>query len=338
MIDPELDYSTVAMKQVQGSDKKRGWKVSAGQAGIRMEAFVRLSLPHLSRRQAIKAIAEEAFLINGKATKKGYRLRQDDVVTLDANADWLSELPRPSADLQVAIVYEDAEVLAVNKPGGMPTHGFSGRDKETLANFLIAARPELSTVGKSRWEPGLVNRLDRETSGLVVVAKSRRAFDHLRAQFRRRQVAKSYVALVWGDSAPWGRISFPLVHDSTDKSRMRAIVKEPPLAGPRVKSWSAQTRFRKLASSKEMSLLEIEMETGVTHQIRVHLAAIGHPIIADAVYGSGNTENLGLRRHFLHARRLQFLHPAKSERIDITAPLPSDLREVLKRLKISDVD
>ncbi|MGH7784499.1 MAG: RluA family pseudouridine synthase, partial [Candidatus Binatia bacterium] len=213
------------MKQVQGSDNKTNWKISATQAGIRREAFVRLCLPHLSRRQSMKAIAEKAFSINGKAVKKGHRLEEGDIVTFDGIDDWLTGLPRPSQELHASIVYEDAEVLAVNKPAGMATHGFSGRDRETLANFLIAARPGLSTVGKSRWEPGLVNRLDRETSGLVLVAKTQQAFEHLRAQFRHRQIAKSYLALVWGDAPPCGTISFPLVHDSSDKGRMQAMIR-----------------------------------------------------------------------------------------------------------------
>ncbi len=309
------------------------WKISAAQAGIRMEAFVRVCLPHLSRRQAIKAVEENAFFVNAQPAKKGYRLREDDIVMLHGSADWLNHRPPPFEDLQPAIVYEDADVLAVNKPGGLPTHGFSGRDKETLANVLIAARPELSKIGKSRWEPGLVNRLDRETSGLVLVAKTQQAFENLRGQFRDRQIGKSYLGLVWGDPGPHGTISFPLMHDSRRKGRMRAIIGEVPSRG--VKSWSAQTRFHKLASSGLKSLLEIEMETGVTHQIRIHMAAIGHPIVADGVYGSTNSEDLGLRRHFLHAYRLRFLHPASSVRTEITAPLPSDLAEVLNRLKLA---
>ena len=321
------------MEPVQGSDTERIWKVSAAQAGMRMEAFVRLCLRHLSRRQAIKALEENAFLVNGRPAKKGHRLRENDVVILHGSTDWLNQRPPPFEDLQPAIVYEDGDVLAVNKPGGLPTHGFSGRDKETLANLLIAARPELWKIGKSRWEPGLVNRLDRETSGLVLVAKTQQAFDNLRGQFRDRQIGKSYLGLVWGDPGPHGMITFPLAHHSRSKARMQAIVGEIP--GRELKSWSAQTRFRKFASSGLTSLLEIEMETGVTHQIRVHMAAIGHPIVADGVYGSTNSEDLGLTRHFLHAYRLRFFHPASSVKTEITAPLPSDLTKVLKRLKLA---
>ena len=308
------------------------WKISGAQAGMRMEAFVRLCLPHLSRRQAIKAVEENAFVVNARSAKKGYRLRENDVVMLHGSVDWLTQRPPPYQDLQPAILYEDADVLAVNKPAGLPTHGFSGRDKETLANLLISARPELSTIGKSRWEPGLVNRLDIETSGIVLLAKTQQAFEDLRKQFLDRQISKNYLGLVWGDPAANGTISFPLMHDSRTKGRMQAITGK--VRSSRVKSWSAQTRFHKLASSGVMSLLEIEMETGVTHQIRVHMAAVGHPIVADGLYGSADSDNLGLRRHFLHAYRLRFLHPANSASIEITAPLPSDLMEVLNRLKI----
>jgi 23S rRNA pseudouridine1911/1915/1917 synthase len=332
MNSAERGYSTVGMEPVQGSDTKRMWKISAAQAGMRMEAFVRLCLPHLSRRQAIKAVEENAFVVNAQPAKKGYRLRESDVVMLHGSADWLNQQPPPFADLQPVILYEDADVLAVNKPGGLPTHGFSGCDKKTLANLLIAARPELSKIGKSRWEPGLVHRLDTETSGLVLVAKTQRSFESLRAQFHHRQIGKTYLALVWGEPAAAGNIGFPLTHDSQDKSRMAALTGEVPSKG--VKSWSAQTRFRKLASSASTSLLEIQMKTGVTHQIRVHLAAIGHPIVADGVYGLARSEKLGLKRHFLHAHRLRFFHPSSSAQVEIMAPLPTDLTEVLNRLKL----
>ena len=221
-------------------------------------------------------------------------------------------------------MYEDASVLVVDKPAGMATHGFSGRDLGTLANFLAAERPDLLMIGKSRWEPGLVHRLDRETSGLVLVAKTQAAFDDLRLQFRRRQVKKKYWALVWGITEPEGAMAYPIAHDSRDKKRMRAISDISPRP-KKQKSWAALTRFRKLWDADGLSLLEIEMETGVTHQIRVHLAATGHPIVGDILYGENDREKFSLERQFLHAYCLEFFHPRDRRVVKIESELPLEL-------------
>jgi len=223
-------------------------------------------------------------------------------------------------------------LLVVNKPAGMPTHGFSGKDTQTLANFLVAHRPDLSTVGKSRWEPGLVHRLDRETSGLVLVAKTPAAFDSLRLQFHRREVKKIYWALVWGTTAAEGAIDFPIAHDSRDRRRMRALKNSDRRREP-VRHWQALTQFKRICRRGGLSLVEVEMATGVTHQIRVHLAAMGHPIVGDVLYGQAGSETFGLNRHFLHARALEFRHPKNGRRIKVEADLPKELQQVLSHLK-----
>jgi 23S rRNA pseudouridine1911/1915/1917 synthase len=214
----------------------------------------------------------------------------------------------------------------------MATHGFSGRDRDTLANLLAAQRPDLLGIGKNRWEPGLVHRLDRETSGLVLVAKNQVAFDALRLQFRRRQVKKKYWALVWGITSAQGSVSFPIIHDARDRRRMRAIIGKSPRSKGQ-KGWLALTRFRKLYDSDGLSLLEIEMETGVTHQIRVHLAAIGHPIVGDFLYGGEGRESFGLDRHFLHAYGLKFFHPRDQRVVKTASELPLELKVVIGRLQ-----
>ena len=230
------------------------------------------------------------------------------------------------------IVYEDDGVLVVDKPAGMATHGFSARDQDTLANFLAAERPDLLMISTSRWEPGLIHRLDRETSGLVLVAKTQAAFDDLRRQFRRRQVRKKYWALVWGIPEPEGTVAYPIAHDSRDKRRMRAISDISPRS-KKQKSWPALTRFRKLWDVDELSLLEIEMETGVTHQIRVHLAAIGHSIVGDFLYGEESRESFGLKRHFLHAHGLEFFHPRDHRVVNAESELPLELEAVVRHLQ-----
>ena len=279
------------------------------------------------------AIDNKFFRIDGKPGKKSEKLRAGQIVTFRGPAEWFFTQPPPAKQLEVPILYEDTSILVVNKPAGMPTHGFSGRDSQTLANFLAAQRPGLLTVGKSRWEPGLVHRLDRETSGLVLVAKTPLAFDKLKMQFRRREIKKTYWALVWGTAEAEGLIDFPISHDSRDRRRMRALknAEHPRLA---LKEWPALTHFRRIGQRRGVTLVEVEMATGVTHQIRVHLAAVGHPIVADALYGDAGSETFGLDRHFLHARVLEFRHPEDGRTIKVEAPLPGELQQVLKRLKI----
>jgi 23S rRNA pseudouridine1911/1915/1917 synthase len=308
----------------------RYWIVPAEGAPIRLDAFVRRCLPHLSRREVENAIDDNLFRIDERAGEKGDKLLSGERVTFEGPEHWLLSAPIPQSQLRVPIVYEDASVLVVDKPAGMPMHGFSGRDTDTLTNFLIAERPGLLNIGKSRWEPGLVHRLDRETSGLVLVAKTQAAFDHLRLQFRCRQVEKKYWAFVWGKAATEGSVSYPLGHDLLDRKRMRALVDRSPRLKSQ-KSWPALTRFRKLYDADGLSLLEIDMETGVTHQIRVHLAAIGHPIVGDVLYGDPRRENFGLKRHFLHACCLKFSHPKEHRIVETRSELPLELDNVLSR-------
>jgi 23S rRNA pseudouridine1911/1915/1917 synthase len=306
----------------------RSWRVSDDHAGIRLDTFVRRYLSHLSRRQVENAIRGKLFRINNRIGGKGDKLSPGDWVNFKGPGSWLLTAPFPQSELRAPIVYEDESVLVVDKPAGMATHGFSGRDHDTLANLLAAQRPDLLGIGKNRWEPGLIHRLDRETSGLLLVAKTQKAFDVLRHQFRRRQVKKKYWALVWGITPAEGSVSYPIVHDARDKRRMRAIVDNSARAKGS-KSWLALTRFRKLRDGDGSSLLEIEMETGVTHQIRVHLAAIGHPIVGDFLYDAEGRESFGLKRHFLHAHGLEFFHPRDHRVVKVESELPLELKVVV---------
>jgi 23S rRNA pseudouridine1911/1915/1917 synthase len=319
-----------AMADQAESGATRSWAVPAELNHIRLDAFARRCLPHLSRHSLADALNESLFRINGRIAHKGDKLKPGDRLTFAGPEIWLARCPQPNAELHVQTAYEDEAVLVLNKPAGVATHGFSGRDRDTLANFLAARYPDLLMVGKSRWEPGLVHRLDRDTSGLVLVAKTQRVFERLKAQFRDRRIKKKYSALVWGITADDGSITYPIAHDARDPKRMRALVR--PLQSPAPKSWKAFTRFRKVSTARGFTLLEIEMTTGVTHQIRVHLAAVGHPILGDPIYGAGKTEPLGLDRQFLHAGRLDFNHPEQGKPVSVEAELPSELREVLKNL------
>lgn len=302
------------------------WTVPAGAPPVRLDAFVRRALPHLSAREAEKAIGEGAFRINGRRGKKGDRLAGGDTLAFEGAAHWLAPAPAPRPDLDVPVRYEDASLLVLDKPAGMATHGFSGRETGSLANFIAAARPQLCGVGRSRWEPGLVNRLDRGTSGLVLAAKDQAAFDDLRAQ----SIKKKYWALVWGEIAAEGTIDLPLVHDSRDRKKMTPLPPAGKKSPPR--SWGATTRFRRRGHAGGFSLLEVELERGVTHQIRVHLQSSGHPIAGDPLYGGGRADPFGLGRQFLHACYLGFRHPKDGLDVVVESPLPEELKRVLEEI------
>ena len=314
--------------QVDGGEIKT-WLAPDGAAPVRLDGFLRQCLPHLSRQEIQLAIADKCFLLNGRVARKGDRVGSGDRIAFVGPMELLAEAPPPAPQLEIPIIYEEESMLAVDKPAGMATHGFSGRDGATLANFLAAQRPEILTIGKSRWEPGLVHRLDIETSGVVLIAKTQAAFDSLRDQFRRREVKKVYLALVWGEPLERGTIELALAHDRGDRRRMVAV-REPERSSDR-RVWRAVTHYRVIASAHGRSLLEVEMETGVTHQIRVHLSSNGYPIVGDTLYGADHLERFGLARHFLHARSLTLRHPVSGQRLTVSAELPMELREVLQR-------
>lgn len=308
------------------------WIVPSELAELRLDAFVRRCLPHLSRRQIEKAIAAKVFSVAGRTIRKGDRLASGDQVKFHGPAAWLAAHPWPEAEIVVPIVYEDSWIIIVNKPAGMPAHGFSACERGTLANFVLGRWPALANVGPSRWQPGLVHRIDIETSGLVVIAKTNSAYVGLRSQFAQRRVQKIYWALVRGSAGAQGLISLPLARGRGDGRRMRPV--QPEVSGGEEKTWTAITRYRTIGRARGLSLLEVDMETGVRHQIRAHLAAIGHPIVGDALYGDSETETVGLKRHFLHARRMSLRHPESKKTLTVAAELPDDLVEVLGRLRI----
>jgi len=311
----------------------RAWTVPPGQDGIRLDDFVRRCLPHLSLRETRRAIEAGAFRVDQRLGKKGDRLCGGCVLALRGFPDLLAESPVPTRDLKVSILYEDDCLLALDKPAGVATHGFSGRETRALANYLAAIRPALVGVGGNRWEAGFVHRLDRDTSGIVLAAKDQEAFDHLRSQFRRARVRKKYWALVWGKAGSGGVIDDPLIHDPQDRRKMKLSGRE----GGRkraAKRWKARTRFQTVAYSRGFSLLRVELETGVTHQIRVHLAALGLPLVGDPLYARERPLPPALGRQFLHAFSLEFRHPRTGQQLIVESPLAAELREVLRGLRL----
>ena len=295
-------------------------------AGQRLDRYLVATLAEMSRTHIQQLIAGGAVQVNGRASKSGYVLRAGDEILVDLAilAPQASQAkPHP---LPLDIIYEDADLLVINKAPGMVVHPAPGHTEDTLVNALLARYPDLQN-GSNGERPGIVHRLDRDTSGLLLVAKNARTQAALIEQMRRHEVVKRYLALVEGVIAlDQGSIDAPIGRDPRHRQQMAITA-----TGSR----EARTHFRVLERFARHTLLLIQLETGRTHQIRVHLKAIGHPVVGDPTYGSGNMiRGSRLRRQFLHAFQLQFIHPVSGKQIEIEAPLPEDLQAVLERKDI----
>jgi 23S rRNA pseudouridine1911/1915/1917 synthase len=297
---------------------------------MRLDAFLASQIEGWSRARLQRLIESEDVLVNGNPAKPSYKLREQDEVEV--------ELVAPPADvftpenIPIDILYEDTTLIVVNKPAGLVVHPAAGSPSGTLANALAYHFQQLPDAGTGL-RPGIVHRLDRDTSGLLVVAKTEAALENLSDQFRERTVFKSYVALVHGRVlANSGRIDQPLARDPTNRTRM-AVVR-----GGR----NALTLYRVRRSFERFTLLDVELKTGRTHQIRVHLAWLKHPVVGDETYGGGRDNTIqdprlrarvrSLNRHFLHAEKLAFTHPETRELVTFEAPLPEELCELLSVL------
>jgi 23S rRNA pseudouridine1911/1915/1917 synthase len=301
----------------------------ADSAPARLDVFLARHIPHWSRRTAQRAIATERVRINGRRARKGQLIRSGDIVHV---ADDLLDPPtlQPNPDLALTVLYEDAAVIAIDKPAGMPSHALRTTETATVANFLLARYPELATVGKSRLEPGIIHRLDTDTSGSLLVGRTAQAYDALRKQFAAQQVTKEYLALVHGAVTIAGRVDTAMIHDPGDRRRMR--VRSATDSG-RIRA--ALTYYRPLERLRGATLLSVQIVTGVMHQIRVHLASIGYPIIGDRLYGRP-TAVLRAPRQLLHASRLAFVHPLTPKPISITSVPPRDFTEFVRNLKLAE--
>lgn len=288
--------------------------------GERLDKALAAALPDLSRSQIQRLIKDAYVTVGGQVVKPSYRLAPGDRVTV--------RLPPPQPTALVAeaipldIVYEDADILVVNKPAGMVVHPAHGHTSGTLVNAVLAHCPALEGVGGEQ-RPGIVHRLDKDTSGLIVIAKNDRAHRELQRQFKAREVAKAYLTLVEGRVSPQqGLIEAPIGRDPVQRQRM-AVVRN---------GREAVTRYTVLETFPEYTLVEAEPVTGRTHQIRLHLAFIGHPVVGDRVYGR-RKQRLELSRYFLHAHRLTLALPGTGERRTFIAPLPPELEAVLAELR-----
>jgi 23S rRNA pseudouridine1911/1915/1917 synthase len=269
-----------------------------------------------SRGLAERLIADGAVLVDGEARVKSHRLAggEDVVVELPPDA-----APLRAEEMNLRVAWEDEHLLVVDKPAGVVVHPGAGHETGTLVHGLLA----LDAAGGEEERPGIVHRLDRDTSGLLVVARSDEAHERLQESIRRREVERRYLALVQGSPrSRSGRIEAPIGRDRIDRTRHSLDTPNPR---------DAVTRFEVVELLGPRTLLEVALETGRTHQIRVHLEAIELPVSGDPVYGVAG--DLGLERQFLHAGRLAFDHPISGERVDVGSPLPEDLAEALERAR-----
>ena len=296
--------------------------VSEEQAGQRLDHFLVAALDGISRTAVQRMISAGQALVNGRASKAGYLLRSGDTVAISAlqserHAPEIQPQPTP-----LAIVYEDQDLLVVNKPAGMVVHPARGHFGDTLLDMLLARYPEMGQFGDSE-RPGIVHRLDKDTSGLLIVAKNMRAQAALVEQMKQHAIIKRYLALVEGVVAlDAGSIDAPIGRDPRYRQQMAITT---------ASSREARTHFRIVQRFSRHTLLLLQLETGRTHQIRVHLQAIGYPVVGDPVYGpTGKHDTLPLSRQFLHAYQLAFNHPITGQRIELEAPLPKDLEQILQ--------
>ena len=277
----------------------------------RLDTFVRASLPGLSRRLVRAMIEDGRVRVNGRVAPKGARVTDGDVVEIPI-VDGL----QPDPDAPLHILFEDADVIAVDKPGGVAGHALDPRERGTVAGALLARYPELAGIGDPL-SAGLVHRLDTGTSGVLLAARSPAVFQAIRSAFRRHAVLKRYVAVVEGRPAAGTVVDVPLAHDTADRRRMRAA-----RAGDR--AWPARTYLAAVVPCGDRARVDVEIRTGVTHQVRAHLALLGHPILGDTLYG-GRPADLAAGRHALHAAMLELSAPE----LHVVAPLAGDLAALL---------
>lgn len=300
-------------------------------ADLRLDAYLAAQIDGWSRARLQRLIDDEEILVNGKSAKASYKLRAGDAIEVELAAP-------PSAgftpeNIPLEIVFEDDDLVVVNKSAGIVVHPAAGAHSGTLANALAYHFQQLSThAGAIR--PGIVHRLDKDTSGLLVAAKTESAHENLADQFRARGVFKSYAALVYGVvRLEAGRVEQPIARDPRNRTRMAVV------SGGR----EALSLFKIRRSYNSFTLVDVELKTGRTHQIRVHLSWLKHPVVGDELYAGGRENSIQdvqlraqirkLNRQFLHAEQLGFSHPRTGEQMRFVAPLPAELTDLLEELE-----
>jgi 23S rRNA pseudouridine1911/1915/1917 synthase len=305
--------------------------VTAEDAGQRLDRLVARTCPELSRTRVQELIESGNVVLNGKSAKDAHKIHVGDrIEVLPAQRPPLRAEPE---SIPLNVLYEDSDVIAINKPAGMTVHAGAGSSHGTLVNALLGRGQELSKTDDPL-RPGIVHRIDKETSGIVLVAKNDFAHAKLSEAFRLRTIQKTYLALVQGTlKEDSGRIELPIARDPKHRNRMTARRTE---QMPNARA--ARTDWHMLMRIGPATLLQIQLHTGRTHQIRVHFSALRHPVVGDELYGADTqlhveqTNLPALGRNFLHAAKLAFTHPRAGEMVRLTAPLPAELRAYLQKL------
>ena len=301
--------------------------------GLRLDRFLVSLLPEQSRSQIQRLIKEGHVRVGDREAKANQAVKTGQEVVVDVPAP-VDPVPQPEA-LPLPILYQDHDLIVIDKPAGMVVHPAAGHTSGTLVNALLHYVDDLSGIGGEK-RPGIVHRLDRGTSGLMVVAKHDSAHEELARQFSAREVEKEYIGLVWGEVMAGRRIDAAIGRDPSNRKKMSSTTSK-----RMRRSREAVTRIvRAEHFGRTLTLANVAIHTGRTHQIRVHLSTIGHPIVGDALYGGVHRRVPGdlravthLERPFLHAARLAFKHPDDERRMEFTSELPEDLQRVLDELR-----
>jgi len=295
----------------------KAYNLVVDKQGARLDKYVSEKYPELSRTQTQKLISDGFIKVNDRVAKAGLRLNAGDRLTISLPPAAPSSL-LPEA-IPLNIIYEDDDLLVIDKPPGLAVHPAPGHPTHTLANAILSHLSSLPDTGDWR-RPGIVHRLDKDTSGVMVVAKNSTAHLNLTDQFKARSVVKAYLVLVKGHLTPEdGIIEAPIGRDRRHRERMAVVAED--------KGREARTEYHVIDYMGDYTLLEVRPETGRTHQIRVHLGAIGYPVVGDKVYG---VKSPHLSRQFVHASRLGFILPSTGKYVEFTSELPPDLEQALK--------
>ena len=296
------------------------YKVEPRDENKRLDAYVAQVNDKITRTAVQRRIEENHILVNGKNQKASYKVKMGDVITVEEPKP--KEIELKAEDIPIDIVYEDNDIIVVNKPKGMVVHPANGNLDGTLVNAIMAiCKDSLSGIG-GEIRPGIVHRLDKDTSGLLIVAKNDEAHVKMSEQIKNHEVKKTYIALVRGViKENEATINMPIGRSQSDRKKM-AVNKN---------GKNAVTHIKVLKRYEKYTLLEINIETGRTHQIRVHLSHIGYPIIGDYTYSNGKNE-FGVEGQCLHAFQLEFQHPITNKKMKLTAPLPEYFENILNKL------
>lgn len=300
---------------------KKEYKISEEFVGLRLDKAVSMKDSSLSRVAVQRMIDEENILVNNKIAKTSYKLKLDDVVTIIKQEP--KEVEIKAEDIPLDVVYEDNDILVVNKQKGLVVHPGNGNPDGTLVNAIMArCKDSLSGIG-GEIRPGIVHRIDKDTSGLLIIAKNDAAHINVSEQIKNHEVKKTYIALVRGVvKENQATINMPIARSTKDRTKM-AVSKN---------GKEAITHINVLEKFDGFTLLEVNIETGRTHQIRVHLSQIGYPIVGDFVYSNGKNP-FGVEGQMLHSSRLEFVHPTSGKKMNLEAKLPEYFENVLKELR-----